>query len=181
MEGIVTNVGNAGTGNCGVFYRLSGDSRSRSTGRIQRLCSSDSRIPSTQYVHSRHYTFFKEQSQLTLHVPIVAIAVVAISPIELLRTRMQATNAIGQDIFSVIRGISTTVQSQGIPVLWRGLAPTLWRDVPFSAIYWTLYERIGAMRETKTVADTMSWAFVSGASAGMVSALATLPVSIKNL
>jgi hypothetical protein len=40
----------------------------------------------------------------------------------------------------VLRNI--TSPQGGYRKLWVGLVPTLWRDVPFSAIYWTLYEFI---------------------------------------
>lgn len=32
----------------------------------------------------------------------------------------------------VFQGVVTMVQQEGVLSLWRGLAPTLWRDVPFS-------------------------------------------------
>ena len=32
----------------------------------------------------------------------------------------------------VSQGIVAMVRSEGVLSLWRGLAPTLWRDVPFS-------------------------------------------------
>lgn len=41
------------------------------------------------------------------------------------------------DIFGVVR---QAVQVEGPRVLWRGLLPTLLRDVPFSAMYWVGYE-----------------------------------------
>ena len=42
------------------------------------------------------------------------------------------------------------VSSEGTLTLWRGLGLTLWRDVPFSAIYWFGYEVIKArLRERR--------------------------------
>ena len=39
-------------------------------------------------------------------------------------------------------GLRDMVASQGIRSLWRGLTLTLWRDAPFSAIYWWGYETV---------------------------------------
>ncbi|KAI0178568.1 mitochondrial carrier [Hypoxylon sp. FL1284] len=72
------------------------------------------------------------------------IAAAAVGPIELFRTRLQAsagTTTTGHlaNTFTDIRGMAAT---GGYGSLWRGLPLTLWRDVPFSAIYWFGYETI---------------------------------------
>lgn len=39
----------------------------------------------------------------------------------------------------VSQGIVAMVRTEGALSLWRGLAPTLWRDVPFSGTCFPLY------------------------------------------
>ncbi|KAF9410368.1 hypothetical protein BGZ94_001670, partial [Podila epigama] len=64
------------------------------------------------------------------------VAATVISPLELFRTRMQSvhTDTKGNSgLFrGVFQGVVTMVRQEGVLSLWRGLAPTLWRDVPFS-------------------------------------------------
>ncbi|EMD96966.1 hypothetical protein COCC4DRAFT_41798 [Bipolaris maydis ATCC 48331] len=83
------------------------------------------------------------------YIPLVAgatarvLAAIAVSPIEMFRTRMQAANhpATAAGHFrETLDGLRNMVASQGVLSLWRGLTLTLWRDVPFSAIYWWGYE-----------------------------------------
>lgn len=83
------------------------------------------------------------------YIPLVAgatarvLAAIAVSPIEMFRTRMQAahhTNTAAGHFRETMDGLQEMVASQGIRSLWRGLTLTLWRDVPFSAIYWWGYE-----------------------------------------
>ncbi|EUC39416.1 hypothetical protein COCCADRAFT_156 [Bipolaris zeicola 26-R-13] len=83
------------------------------------------------------------------YIPLVAgatarvLAAIAVSPIEMFRTRMQAANhpATAAGHFrETLDGLRNMVASQGVFSLWRGLTLTLWRDVPFSAIYWWGYE-----------------------------------------
>jgi solute carrier family 25 protein 39/40 len=83
------------------------------------------------------------------YLPLVAgasariLAAVAVGPIEMFRTRMQAArheaSAAGH-FRETMDGIREMVASEGVRSLWRGLTLTLWRDVPFSAIYWWGYE-----------------------------------------
>ena len=39
--------------------------------------------------------------------------------------------------FDILRQL---VLENGLRSLWKGMVPMLWRDVPFSAIYWSLAE-----------------------------------------
>ncbi|EGD77776.1 hypothetical protein PTSG_08866 [Salpingoeca rosetta] len=58
-------------------------------------------------------------------------AATVVSPLEMLRTKMQATqNAQYAEAFRAIRA---TVRADGLQSLYRGLGSTLLRDVPFSA------------------------------------------------
>lgn len=98
------------------------------------------------------------------------------SPLELLRTRMQATGSsdgLGATAARVVR-------SGGVGSLWTGLGASLWRDVPFSCIYWALYEAL--RRRAKATHPqgevTTSAAFLAGAAAGSVAALATTPLDV---
>lgn len=66
-----------------------------------------------------------------------------ISPIEMFRTRLQATSGLGTDHFkATLRGLHQMTQVQGYGSLWRGLTLTMWRDVPFSGLYWWGYESV---------------------------------------
>jgi len=84
------------------------------------------------------------------YAPLVAgagariVAAAAVSPIELFRTRMQASSSStkGNHFADTFRGIKDMVNVHGYRALWRGLTLTLWRDVPFSGMYWWGYETI---------------------------------------
>jgi solute carrier family 25 protein 39/40 len=83
------------------------------------------------------------------YLPLVAgasarvLAAIAVSPIEMFRTRMQAashTATAAGHFRETMDGVREMVANRGVFSLWRGLTLTLWRDVPFSAIYWWGYE-----------------------------------------
>ncbi|KAF4682447.1 hypothetical protein FOZ60_010559 [Perkinsus olseni] len=66
-----------------------------------------------------------------------ATAVTLFSPLEFLRTRVQATTGMGEGAMATVKRV---LREDSFSSFWRGLLPTLVRDLPFSAIYWSLYE-----------------------------------------
>ncbi|KAJ1487436.1 mitochondrial carrier domain-containing protein [Baffinella frigidus] len=69
-----------------------------------------------------------------------SLATLGTSPLELVRIRLMAqhgTRSVGS--FALV---SAVVRENGWLALWKGIGPSLYRDVPFSAIYWMLAESL---------------------------------------
>ena len=129
-----------------------------------------------------------------------SIAAVFVSPLELIRTRIQQTQNADKSLRGVLDGVGAMVRKMGWQSLWRGLVPTLWRDVPFSAMYWYGYEEIKRSltrrlqhssintengrniddhgSTTGSVMERFSVAFMAGASSGMLAAFLTTPFDV---
>jgi solute carrier family 25, member 39/40 len=103
-----------------------------------------------------------------------------ISPLELIRTNLQSTPlspGSPNTLRSTLVSVNSLVRTQGWLSLWRGLSPTLWRDVPFSGIYWASYESWKGVFAKR--GHTGPWiAFISGAASGMTAALLTSPFDV---
>ena len=123
------------------------------------------------------------------------LAAVAVGPIEMLRTRMQATSNQERGVMrSTLIGLKDMVSNEGYLTLWRGLTLTLWRDVPFSAFYWWGYEysrkhlssaraRASTLagrspKEELSHAALLTDSFLAGASSGAISAFVTTPFDV---
>ena len=103
-----------------------------------------------------------------------------LSPLELVRTNLQSTPKSPDQphtLSSVLGSIRTVVRQQGILFLWRGLGPTLWRDVPFSGIYWAGYEAWKQHFESRGKTGTYV-TFASGAISGTTASLLTQPFDV---
>ncbi|OKL55605.1 hypothetical protein UA08_09030 [Talaromyces atroroseus] len=145
-------------------------------------------------------------------VPLVAGSVAriaaasVISPIEMFRTRLQATPGTGTGHFrATLEGLHQMTRVQGYGSLWRGLSLTMWRDVPFSGLYWWGYEAVrdvltniresnhNSMRDAKdgrqlksrldsrshqSSAITLMDSFIAGSVSGAVAALVTTPFDV---
>lgn len=130
-------------------------------------------------------------------------AAIVVSPVEMFRTRMQASHPAAATPTGVFRdtlaGIGDMVKTDGYRSLWRGLSLTLWRDVPFSAFYWWGYEfgreKLHNLRERRRGADPTSRprsrsqseldhrtvltdSFLAGAGAGAIAAFGTTPFDV---
>lgn len=135
------------------------------------------------------------------------LATYCMAPLELVRTRIQSTKTpatagsvskgfgLGNGVLSrlplatVGRAVSTVFREEGPLALWRGVGTTLWRDVPFSMVYWLGYENLkvglgcgrgnagdsGAERES---ADFLMRSFAAGAMSGVVASLLTHPFDV---
>ncbi|KAJ6261100.1 hypothetical protein Dda_3765 [Drechslerella dactyloides] len=140
------------------------------------------------------------------------IAAAVIAPLELFKTRLQAAShpkatsnaetgqisAFRQTIYSV----RNMVAQDGFASLWRGLMLTLWRDVPFSGIYWWGYETVrgflaeerygrkhhlgpierhrvdGEVLSQEEDKATFTDSFIAGATSGAVAAFVTTPFDV---
>ncbi len=71
-----------------------------------------------------------------------------------------------------------TIKKRGVGNLWTGLGPTLWRDVPFSIIYWSSYETVKHWLHKRTRRKGFLVHFASGASAGFLAASLTTPIDV---
>ncbi|KAL7752513.1 hypothetical protein RI367_002047 [Sorochytrium milnesiophthora] len=116
-----------------------------------------------------------------------SLAASIVSPVELVRTRMQTKEASGKSIQEVLSAVRAMTRQRGITYLWRGLSPTLWRDVPFSGIYWYCYESFkgyfgrkleDAGVHTGVLSSNFSVPFLAGASAGILAATVTTPFDV---
>lgn len=100
-------------------------------------------------------------------------AVTLVSPLELIRTKMQSKKLSHQEVRVAVQRL---VQSQGWLSLWQGLSPSLLRDVPFSAFYWACYETYKTYLPSSE--PTLWESFVGGALAGTLAAVVTLPFDV---
>lgn len=119
------------------------------------------------------------RDQLPVWIPLTSgsaarvLAVTCVNPLELIRTKMQSQKL---SFLEVGTAFKIMLREEGILGLWKGLFPTILRDVPFSAIYWTSYENC---KRTFGVTDpTFGFSFVSGAISGSVAALVTVPFDV---
>lgn len=102
-----------------------------------------------------------------------ASSATVISPLELIRTKIQSQKL---SYFQVGEAVKASVKQSGFLFLWRGLGPTLLRDVPFSSIYWLNYEYY--KKRFNQTDPTFMFSFAAGASAGTVAAIVTLPFDV---
>jgi len=159
------------------------------------------------WLRQNHYSPIRDRVPDYL-APLIAgssarvLAACVVSPVEMLRTRMQACSTTSRSTVmkETIGGIRDMVKVKGYTALWKGLTLTFWRDVPFSALYWWGYEvgrqslhdlRVGS--SNKTIGMTLERgqqnkeldhktvlidSFIAGAISGAIASVVTTPFDV---
>jgi solute carrier family 25 protein 39/40 len=137
-------------------------------------------VPATTMYFSAYEKIKGRVQDAGIYAPLLAggaartITVFLTSPFDLFRTNLQSHNRnVGSlDI------LKTLVREGHVSRLWVGLKPTLARDVPFSAIYWSGYELTKKYLHVYTSKEGFLVNFTAGALAGSVAAVATVPFDV---
>ena len=96
-----------------------------------------------------------------------------VAPLELIRTNAQARSN-PPNMMNLGYQIA---RENGVRSLWKGLSPTLLRDVPFSAIYWVIVEKLRGTEILKQKSIATS-SMISGTIGGAFAALVTHPFDV---
>ena len=137
------------------------------------------------------------------YIPLVAgatsrlLATLSTAPLELIRTRQASAIGNGEKVVpGMVEEFRLLLRTNGFSSLYTGLAPTLWRDVPFSAIYWLVLEKFrNDFSDSKSLGTwggqyykdqgmqippsvEVMHSFVSGAGAGAIAAFGTAPFDV---
>ncbi|KAH1022320.1 hypothetical protein HUJ04_011741 [Dendroctonus ponderosae] len=120
-----------------------------------------------------------ESARQPFWIPLVSgasarvLSVTLVNPLELIRTKMQSQKLSYLELGEALKNL---VRTDGYKGLWRGVFPTLLRDVPFSAIYWMSYESIKSYMGCDHPSFRQS--FIGGAISGSIAATITVPFDV---
>ncbi|KAJ6638087.1 Solute carrier family 25 protein Shawn [Pseudolycoriella hygida] len=142
---------------------------------IYFVCYEQLRVRYKEYYNKR----FPASTTQPFSIPLIAgmsarvLSVTVVNPLELIRTKMQSEKL---SYFEVGKACRKMIAHEGITGLWKGLTPTLYRDVPFSGIYWATYESIKSF--SNVVNPTFHFSFLAGATSGCIAAFVTTPFDV---
>lgn len=107
------------------------------------------------------------------------LATVVLSPITLIKTRLEATGALGLDSSRTMVTVAREViKTQGIRGLWRGCVPAVLSNAPFSAIYYSVYSHCQQAAGPESPVPHTAVNFSAGVLAAMVATLVTQPTDV---
>ena len=170
---------------------------------VARLRTSSSVTTTTTANHNRLEVSFSENT-----IPLIGgalarlLATTAVAPLEMLRTRHasrgathtstshggNASAASRKQSTSMVSEVSKIVRQEGFIGLYRGILPSLGRDVPFAAIYMLFLERFreasrpilfaNSSSISRSPGQQVAFEFINAAAAGMVAASCTAPLDV---
>jgi len=132
------------------------------------------------YMNAKELLGYNERSPNPI-LPVIAgvcsriLVVTTVSPLELIRTKIQSEKVPYRQLFRLVR---TALSEEGPRALWKGLSSTLWRDIPFSMIYWFNYETFRAYLVQSNITVDSYATFACGALAGSIAATLTTPADV---
>ena len=130
-----------------------------------------------------YWTLYEKQKELGVPVYLAAaqartLAQLFFSPLEFLRTKVQAClgESDSRSVWGVVKRVAT---EEKISSFWRGIGATLLRDVPFSMIYFGLYE---SLRKQRVLGELQGQQFLQaltlGAACSAVATVCTHPFDV---
>ncbi|GMM28179.1 Mtm1 protein [Martiniozyma asiatica (nom. inval.)] len=154
-------------------------------------------IPSN-VVYFSGYEFMRDNSPLASNYPILnpllcgsiarMLAATTVAPLELIKTRVQAVpksdlGSIGGStkiLRMVVNNCIDQFKKKGFTSVYTGLGLTLWRDVPFSGIYWSFYEYFTNKLSSAPIFENSLFlrSFSAGSAAGVIAAIFTNPFDV---
>jgi solute carrier family 25 protein 39/40 len=115
------------------------------------------------------------------------VASFSTAPLELIRTIQASRVGADQPTAGMVAEFQSIVKKDGFLSLYKGLSPTLCRDVPFSAIYWMCIEKCRnnwAESDSERQAEGVSTkqqagrALFNGTISGLIAAAFTTPLDV---
>lgn len=107
------------------------------------------------------------------------LATIVLSPITLIKTRLEATGALGFDSSRSMASIAReVVRTQGVRGLWRGCVPTVLSNAPFSAIYYSVYCHCQRAAGAGSQIPLFAVNFSAGVLAAMAATIVTQPTDV---
>lgn len=136
-------------------------------------------IPGVTLYYSLYEKFFSQTKSPFLSGSLArTLSTFVISPLDMFKTYVQSKKD-SLRYSSLLRDI---YRKRGLSGFWIGLGPTLMRDVPFSATYWSIYDRLGTYLWPHTRGDGSARPFIgnflTGATAGTIASVITLPADV---
>jgi len=122
----------------------------------------------------RHYFTNKKTGELKVYHEAIAGAtagltqVVVTNPYELVKVRLQTSS----------QGMASVLKDIGVRGLFTGASATLLRDVPFSAIYFTLYGNLKKWAKDENGHLPVPMLFACSGTAGMIAAGTVTPADV---
>ena len=116
-------------------------------------------------VHEKYHSFVPSAAGTAARLINIGI----FSPIELIRTKAQSEKSL--DYSKLRQSLKVHVKEYGVRSLWDGAKSQMFRDVPFTIVYWYIQDRIKRRMQAEgsgTISSNLTGAVAGGAVAAVI-------------